>query len=96
MLEKTEENCVFASQIDWREYFENYWVVLRHQILKYRPGSVQASKERLRRLTLYFNVAKGAVLAFGLIIVLRVVETVVGLPCLIRTALLYKYALCTG
>ena len=80
-----------SLQIDWREYFENYWVVLRNHTLKYKPESVEESKEHLRRITLYHNVAKGILLVFGLVLALMVVEAVFGLPCLTTTTMFFEY-----
>lgn len=63
-------------QIDWREYSTNYWIALRTHTLKYAPDTVEPSRERLGRLTFYFNIAKGVALVIGLL----VVEVILGHP----------------
>ena len=65
-----------VDNLDWQEYFCNYYWTCRKYLMKYSDDTLEASGVRLKRLVFAFEVTKGTV---AFMMVLYVVRCVAGL-----------------
>ena len=65
-----------VDNLDWQEYFCNYYWTCRKYLMKYSDDTLEASGVRLKRLVFAFEVTKGTV---AFMMVLYVVRCIAGL-----------------